>query len=74
MHPVIDGTNSVDPDEVAHHVDFSLPVEVLHYLWCCRWVGISKMVKFYIKVSNVMGKAPSGELFCTGTAVVVFDA
>ena len=33
-------------------------------------VGVSKMLKFYVKVFYVMGKAQSGELSCTGTGLV----
>ena len=33
--------------------------------------GISKMLKFYVEVFYVMGKALSGKLSCTQTGLVV---
>ena len=33
-------------------------------------IGVSKMLKLYIKVFYVMGKVLSGKLFCTGTDFV----
>ena len=36
-------------------------------------VGVDKMLKFYVKVFYVMGKALSGELSCTRTGLSCFS-
>ena len=48
----------------------------LHYPGVSIGIGIGggsvdKTLKFYVKVSYVIGKALSGELFCTRTGLVV---